>query len=176
MAGGFVAGPRGDFHLEIAVTGERFALDLIELIAGFGITARLNRRRGAFALYLKSFDDVVRLLRGMGADRSPRVIEGVRQMKHLKNDDNRRVNAELANQSRSTNAAGTQLALVEEAERLLGLHALPPAVREFCELRRAHNELSLAELGALAHPHASKSAMYHRVLRLQQLVEEAREP
>ena len=43
--------------------------DLIDLIAGFGITARLNRRRGAFAIYLKSFDDVVRLLRCMGAER-----------------------------------------------------------------------------------------------------------
>ena len=174
MAGGFVADPRGDFHLEIAVTGERFAEDLIELIGEHGIKARLNRRRGAYAIYLKSFDDVVALLRVIGATRSALAVEGVRHMKSLKNDVNRRVNAELANQTRTTNAAGTQLELIDEAERLIGMRQLPPAVREFCELRRKNPELSLADLGALAKPPTKKSGMYHRMLRLRTLVEEAR--
>lgn len=176
MAGGFVADPRGDFHLEIAVTGERFAQDIIELIGEHGITARLNRRRGAYAIYLKSFDDVVRLLRVMGAVRSARAIENVRQVKQAINDVNRRVNAETANLSRTTNAAGTQLELISEAERIIGLRQLPPAVREFCELRRENPELSLADLGALASPPTKKSGMYHRLLRLRALVEAAREP
>ena len=175
MAGGFVADPRGDFHLEIAVTGERFAQDIIELIGEHGITARLNRRRGAYAIYLKSFDDVVRLLRVMGAVRSARAIENVRQVKQAINDVNRRVNAETANLSRTTNAAGTQLELISEAERIIGLRQLPPAVREFCELRRENPELSLADLGALASPPTKKSGMYHRLLRLRALVQEATE-
>jgi DNA-binding protein WhiA len=33
MAGGFIADPRGDFHLEIAVTGEDLAGDLVRLTA-----------------------------------------------------------------------------------------------------------------------------------------------
>ena len=175
MAGGFVADPRGDFHLEIAVTGEQFAQDIVELIGEWGIVARLNRRRGAYAIYLKSFDDVVRLLRVIGATRSARAIENVRQVKSLKNDVNRRVNAELANQTRTTHAAGTQLELISEAERTIGLAKLPPAVREFCELRRAYPELSLADLGSLASPPTKKSGMYHRLLRLKAIVEEVRE-
>ncbi len=175
MAGGFVADPRGDFHLEIAVTGEQFAHDIIELIGELGIGARLNRRRGAYAIYLKSFDDVVTLLRSIGAVRSARAISNVRQVKSLKNDVNRRVNAEMANQSRSTNAAGNQIELIAEAERTIGLRALPPAVREFCELRRSYPELSLADLGALASPPTKKSGMYHRLLRLRALVQEAGE-
>ena len=62
MAGGFIADPRGDFHLEIAVTGEEFADDLMELLDDEGITTRVNHRRGAYALYLKSFDDVESML------------------------------------------------------------------------------------------------------------------
>ncbi len=175
MAGGFVADPRGDFHLEIAVTGERFAHDIVELIGEWGIVARLNRRRGAYAIYLKSFDDVVRLLKAMGAQRSPRAIENVRHVKSLKNDVNRLVNAETANLSRTTRAAGNQMELITEAERLVGLQKLPPAVREFCELRRAYPELSLADLGSLASPPTKKSGMYHRLLRLKAIVEEVRE-
>ena len=175
MAGGFVADPRGDFHLEIAVTGEQFARDIILLIGEHDITARLNRRRGAYAIYLKSFDDVVKLLRVIGGMRSARAIENVRQVKSLKNEVNRRVNAETANLSRTTHAAGTQLELIDSAERLFGLRNLPPAVREFCELRRAYPELSLADLGALASPPTKKSGMYHRILRLRSMVENATE-
>ncbi len=173
MAGGFVADPRGDFHLEIAVEGETFAQDIIKLISEFGVKARLNRRRGAYAIYLKSFDDVVKMLAGIGAVRSARAIAGVRHVKSLKNDVNRLVNAETANLRRTTHAAGTQMALIDDAERLIGLRQLPPAVREFCELRRENPELSLAELGALASPPTKKSGMYHRLLRLRTLVDEA---
>lgn len=173
MAGGFVADPRGDFHLEIAVTGEQFAHDIVSLIGEHGITARLNRRRGAYAIYLKSFDDVVTMLQVIGGMRSARAIASVRQVKSLKNDVNRRVNAETANLSRTTNAAGTQLDLIDTAEELFGLRNLPPAVREFCELRRENPELSLADLGALASPPTKKSGMYHRVLRLRAMVQAA---
>ena len=174
MAGGFIADPRGDFHLELAVTGEDFANELAVLVGSLGVHARLNRRRGAYAIYLKSFDDLVTLLVAMGAARYAHTIEGVRAIKSVKNDVNRRVNAELANQNRAGDAADVQRALIDDAEQLIGLSALPRAVREFCELRRANPELSLAELGQELTPPASKSAMYHRLLRLQSLVDEAR--
>ena len=174
MAGGFIADPRGDFHLELAVTGEDFANELAVLVGSLGVHARLNRRRGAYAIYLKSFDDIVTLLVAMGAARYAHTIEGVRAIKSVKNDVNRRVNAELANQNRAGDAADVQRALIDDAELLVGLAALPRAVREFCELRRANPELSLADLGQELTPPASKSAMYHRLLRLQSIVDEAR--
>lgn len=173
MAGGFIADPRGDFHLEVAVTGEEFARELADVLEDLGVSARLNRRRGSFAIYLKSFDEIARLLDAMGARRSTLLVDKVRRMKSLKNDVNRRVNAEMANQARSTGAAADQLGLIDQAERKPGLRALPPAVREFCALRRAHPEKSLADLGAMAEPPASKSAMYHRLLRLQKIVGES---
>lgn len=173
MAGGFIADPRGDFHLEIAVTGEDFARELAALIGSFGVTPRLNHRRGAYAIYLKSFDDIIVLLRGMGAGRMARVVEVARAKKSVKNDVNRRVNAEMANQARSTDAAAEQLLLIERAEKAQVMGSLPPAIRAFCEARRENPELSLAALGQVLDPPASKSAMYHRLLRLQELVEEA---
>ena len=172
MAGGFIADPRGDFHLEIAVSGEELAQGIVALFSDLGISARLNRRRGAYAIYIKSFDDIVGLLKAMGARRSALVVENVRRVKSLKNEVNRRVNAELANQARSTGAAADQMQLIVQAERLIGLRALPPALRELCLLRRANPDVSLASLGERCVPPASKSAMYHRVLRLQHLVDE----
>lgn len=172
MGGGFVADPRGDFHLEMAVTGEALAQDLVELCAQVGVTARLNRRRGAFAVYLKSFEDVVGLLEVMGARRMAQVVGRVRQVKSVKNTVNRAVNAEMANQRRASGAAAEQLALIEAIERGPGLEGLPPALRAICELRRAHPDLSLQELGAQASPPLSKSAVYHRILRLSRILDE----
>ena len=170
MAGGFIADPRGDFHLEIAVTGEDFAQGIQDLVSKLGIGARLNRRRGSYAIYLKSFEDIRALLLAMGAERSAIAIERVRQVKSVKNDVNRRVNAELANERRSSRSGADQLHLVGQVANTVGLGSLPPALREFCELRLRHPEMSLADLGALCDPPASKSAMYHRVLRLKELL------
>ena len=172
MASGFVADPRRDFHLEISISGEEFALALCRLLDRLNIHARLNRRRGSYAVYLKSFEDVRDLLRMMGALRSAKAVESVRQLKSVKNDVNRRVNAELANERRSSRSGADQLHLVGRVSAAVGLETLPHALREFCELRVRHPEMSLAELGSLCDPPASKSAMYHRVLRLQKLVAE----
>lgn len=172
MAGGFIADPRGDFHLEMAVMGEDFAHDLVEMIATEGVTARLNRRRGAFAVYLKSFDDIIVLMKALGAKRTALAIDNGRRLKSVKNDVNRLVNAEMANQARSTDAAAEQIELINRVEAEIGFDNLQPALRAFCHARRAHPELSLRDLGATMNPPLSKSAMYHRLLRLQDLIKE----
>lgn len=170
IAGGFVADPRGDFHLEIAVTGEQFAYALADLICQVGIRARVNRRRSSYAVYVKSVEDVRNLLHIVGARRCVEDIEDVRAMKSVKNDVNRLVNAELANQGRSAGAAQRQLELIEQLKRLGLRDNLPRALADFCDLREAHPDLSLRDLGQAARPPLSKSALYHRVLRLEKLV------
>ena len=169
IAGGFVADPRGDFHLEVAVATDELAQGIADLMADAGVTARVNRRRNASAVYLKSADDIVRLLEAAGAHRSVQDIRQARAMKSVKNEVNRKVNAELANSARSAGAAQHQMELIERIEALGLLDELPEALRSFCELRLAHPDLSLRDLGELADPPLSKSALYHRVLRLEKI-------
>lgn len=174
IAGGFVADPRGDFHLEISVNGEGFAQALADLIGQTGVRARVNRRRSSFAVYVKSAEDILRLLEEVGATRSVAEIREARAVKSVKNEVNRRVNAELANQGRSAGAAQRQLELIDQVDALGLRDSLPEALASFCDLRRAHPDLSLRDLGAVADPALSKSALYHRVLRLERIVAEAR--
>lgn len=173
IAGGFIADPKGDFHLEIAVSGEQYAHELAELVSELGVRARVNRRRGAYAVYVKSADDIKRLLEVLGARRSIDEIDAARAVKSVKNDVNRRINAEMANQVRTSAAAQGQLDLIDKIERLGLYDSLSPALKSFCALRRAHPELSLRELGDQATPKLSKSALYHRVQRLEKIVAEA---
>ena len=59
------------------------------------------------------------------------VVEAARAKKSIKNDVNRRVNAEIANQARSVSAAADQRYLIERAERVLDVRSLPPVIRSF---------------------------------------------
>ena len=133
----------------------------------------MNRRRSSFAVYIKSADDILRLLREVGAQRSVAEIEEARVVKSVKNAVNRRVNAELANQGRSAGAAQRQMELIERVNALGLRQSLPSALSAFCDLRESHPDLSLRDLGEIADPPLSKSALYHRVLRLEKLVEAA---
>lgn len=174
IAGGFVADPRGDFHLEIAVQGEGYAKGLCDLLEQIGVHARVNARRGSYAVYIKSAEEIKRLLQLIGAKRSVAEIEEARAVKLVKNDVNRRVNAELANQTRSAGAAQHQLALIDELDRRGLRETLPDALAVFCDLRERYPDLSLRDLGEMADPPLSKSALYHRVLRLEKLIEASR--
>ena len=122
-------------------------------------------------MYIKSAEEIEHLLKLIGAKRSVAEIEEARAVKLVKNDVNRRVNAELANQTRSAGAAQHQLALIDELEQRGLRDALPDALAVFCDLRERYPDLSLRDLGEMADPPLSKSALYHRVLRLEKLIE-----
>jgi len=87
---------------------------------------------------------------------------------------NRLVNAEIANQAKTAEAAMGQIEAINLLATVRGLETLPPALRELAELRLENPDVSLRELGELADPPLSKSAVYHRVRRIEELAEEAR--
>jgi DNA-binding protein WhiA len=172
LGGGFVADPHGDFHFELTAETEQLARDLVKLMHRFGIEARITRRRGLFAVYLKGADAIVTFLALVGAHHALLRTEDVRIIKSMRNDVNRLVNAETANLQKSAEAAMSQ---VEDIRRLAegrGLDLLPKGLRELAELRLEHSDVSLRELGELADPPLSKSAVYHRIRRLESLAAE----
>lgn len=169
MAGGFIADPKNEAHFEMVAQSKPFADGLTELLARFGVSARVARRRSSMVIYLKSGNDIMTFLALAGAPTSALAFEEARVVKSLRNDTNRRVNAEMANTRKTTVAASSQVALIGRLVERRGLDSLPPALRDLCELRLAHPDMSLRELGEAANPPLSKSAVAHRVRRLEEL-------
>ena len=172
LGGGFVADPHGDFHFELTAETEQLAEDLVSLMSRFEIPARVARRRGTFAVYLKGAEPIVTFLALVGAHRALLRTEDVRIIKSMRNDVNRLVNAEIANQQKTAEAALTQIEAINALVDARGLDNLPPALAELAELRLANPEASLRELGELADPPLTKSAVYHRVRRIEELAAE----
>ena len=169
LGGGFVADPHGDFHFELTAESQALADDLVRLMHRFGIEARVTRRRGLYAVYLKGAEPIVTFLALVGAHRALLRTEDVRIIKGMRNDVNRLVNAETANLQKSAEAAMSQIEDIRNLAESRGLEGLPPALRDLAALRLEHPDVSLRELGELADPPLSKSAVYHRIRRIEEL-------
>lgn len=169
LGSGFIANPKGDFHFEMSVESEELATGLVELISERDISAKIMQRRSNYIVYMKSGSAISAFLAVVGAHQSALAMENVRVIKSVRNDVNRRVNAELANQQKATEASMEQIMAIHAVVDRYGLESLPPALQEFIKLRVSHPDATLKELGEYADPPLSKSAVYHRVRRIEQL-------
>jgi DNA-binding protein WhiA len=172
LGGGFVADPHGDFHFELTAENDDLAGDLVALMRRFSIDAKVAQRRGTYAVYLKGAEPIVTFLALVGAHKALLRTEDVRILKSMRNDVNRLVNAEIANQQKTAEAAMGQLEAITTVANHKGLDSLPAALKDFAELRLANPEVSLRELGELADPPLTKSAVYHRVRRIEEIASE----
>ena len=173
LGGGFVADPHGDFHFELTAESAEMADALVELMARFDIDARVAQRRATYAVYLKGAEPIVTFLALVGAHRALLRTEDVRIVKSMRNDVNRLVNAETANLAKTAEAALEQIDAINTLVEARGLESLPPALQELALLRLENPDVSLRELGELADPPLTKSAVYHRVRRIEELAADA---
>lgn len=175
LGSGFIANPRGDFHFEMTVESEQMAKDLISLMEASGVKARIMARRSSFTVYMKSGSAISEFLALVGAHQSALSMENERVIKSVRNDVNRRVNAEVANQAKSAQSSVEQIVAIRKVVSEHGMENLPPALQEYIRLRVKYPDATLKELGEHANPPLSKSAVYHRVRRIEQMAAELSE-
>jgi len=172
LGSGFVADPRGNFHFEITVETNELANDLVAMMAEKDIKARVMKRRSSYMVYLKSGEAILKFLAFVGAHHAALVMENERVVKSVRNEVNRATNAEMANQVKAANASVDQIYAMRRVLEANGLDNLPPALQEIIRLRVAYPDATLAELGKRASPPLSKSAVYHRIRRIEQIANE----
>lgn len=169
LGSGFIAEPRGDFHFEITVENENMADGMVALMADRNIKARILHRRNSYIVYLKSGTAISEFLAFVGAHQCALAMENERVRKSVRNDVNRKVNAEVANQAKSSVAAIDQIVAIRKLAESGRMNDLPPGLQEFVRLRLQYPRASLKELGEMANPPLSKSAVYHRVRRIEEI-------
>lgn len=174
MGSDFIGDPKSAFHFEASVNSEDMAKDVVGFMKEFHIQSRVVKRRNSWMIYMKSGEEISKFLATVGAHTSATKLEEARVMKSLRNDINRTVNAEIANQNRASAAAYEQLqniAIVLKKHK--DLEGVPPAIADFIRLRVANPDASMKELGELSDPPLTKSAINHRARRLEELARES---
>ena len=172
LGGGYIADPRGAFHFELAGPSEELIAACLELMREHGIKARYIRRHNMYAIYIKGIEQIIAFLAFVGAHQGALTIENARVIKSVRNDTNRRVNAEIANQVKATKASLRQIECIRRLVGQKGIEAIPASLREVALLRIKHPDASVKELGELADPPLSKSAVYHRMRRIAAMIDE----
>jgi DNA-binding protein WhiA len=175
LGGGFISNPQGDFHFELTCGHEALANGLVALLAKSDIPSRSLRRRSTWIVYIKGAESILDFLALVGAHRSMLVMENIRVTKSVRNDVNRKLNAEMANQAKSIDAAMEQVKAIRLLVEKRGINSFPPALQELALLRLSHPDVSLRELGELASPPLTKSAVYHRVRRIEEIARKYQE-
>ncbi len=166
---GSLAAPARGYHLEFVPPSDAARDRLVALLKSEGIAAKIATRAGRSVVYLKDVDAISGLLAAIGASSAVFMLEDSRALKETKNRIHRLVNTEAANVDRATSAAAAQAQAIALLADAYGLANVSRPLREAAELRLAHPDETLAELGRRCSPPVGKSTINGRIAALLRL-------
>ncbi|WP_100811028.1 MULTISPECIES: DNA-binding protein WhiA [unclassified Microbacterium] len=165
LAAGTLTDPGRSAALEVTCPSSEAAMALVGAAHRLGVAAKAREVRGVHRVVVRDGEAIRAILQAMGAQRAAAEWEQLRQRREVRAGVNRLVNFDDANLRRSAQAAVAACARVERALEILG-PGIPDHLREAGELRLAHREASLDELGHHADPPLTKDAVAGRIRRL----------
>ena len=165
LARGSLTEPGRSMALEVTCPGSEAALALVGAARRLGLSVKSREVRGVDRVVIRDGDAIAELLTRMGAAETRIVWEERRKRREVRASVNRLANFDDANLRRSARAAVTASARVERAMEILG-EDVPEHLRAAGELRLAHRQASLEELGRLHEPPLTKDAVAGRIRRL----------
>jgi hypothetical protein len=173
--GSIAAGAHG-YHLEFVLDTPTAADRLAFMLRSLGREPKRMLRKGRAVLYYKDFDAIAEVLTAIGAFGAVLQLEELRALRETKNRIHRLVNTEAANLERAAGAAAAQQGTIRFIAAAYGLANLTPPLREIAELRLAHLEESLAELGRRCNPPIGKPTVNSRLMALARLERRLKAP
>lgn len=165
LARGSLTDPGRSAALEVTCPGGETAMALVGAAGRLGVSAKAREVRGVHRVVIRDGEAISAMLALMGASETVRNWEELRQRREVRATANRLVNFDDANLRRSAQAAVAACARVERAMELLGAD-IPEHLKYAGELRLAHRDASLDELGHHADPPLTKDAVAGRIRRL----------
>lgn len=174
LAAGSLSDPEHFYHFEIACLTSEKARQIQEVVAAFGIDARIVVRKKYFVVYVKDGDEIADLLNVMEAPQALMEFENIRILKEMRGSVNRQVNCETANIHKTVSAAVKQIEDITFIRDTLGFDSLPENLAQIARLRLEKPEATLRELGEALEPPVGKSGVNHRLRKLGELAEDLR--
>lgn len=165
LAHGSLTEPGRSSSLEVTCPGPEAALALVGAARRLSIQAKAREVRGVDRVVIRDGDTIGALLTRLGAHDTVLAWEERRMRREVRATANRLANFDDANLRRSARAAVAAGARVERALEILG-DEVPDHLQTAGQLRLAHKQASLEELGQLAEPPMTKDAVAGRIRRL----------
>lgn len=161
---------REGYHFEFAVDGEKFAADVAELLAVFGVHAKTSERGALNLVYIKDKEEILSALALLGLAESVLKLKGIIDERETANSINRVTICEAANLDKTYAAASRQLMEIGAIEESVGLESLTPALRDTANARMEYPQASMSELARILG--VGKSCLNHRLRKLADIARE----
>ncbi|MCW2287774.1 DNA-binding protein WhiA [Leucobacter luti] len=165
LARGGLTAPGRSASLEIVCPSNEVAMALVGAASRIGVDAKSREIRGQNKVLIRDGEAIGEMLGAMGAEQARTSWDELRRARETRATANRLVNFDDANLRRSAQASVAACARVERALEILG-DDIPEHLKYAGELRLAHREASLDDLGARAEPVLTKDAIAGRIRRL----------
>lgn len=175
QAAGSMSDPKKSYHFEIVCSLSEAAEKIREVICSFGLEAKIVRRKNSYVVYLKEGSQIVDILNVMEAHVALMELENIRILKEMRNSVNRKVNCETANINKTVSAAVKQIEDITYLRDTVGFDHLPDNLVAAAAARLENPDATLKELGEALDPPMGKSGINHRLRRLSELADKARQ-
>lgn len=170
LGGGFMVDPEKMYHLEFASKRDKAPEEIGFALDKFGEIPKKVMRDKYHIMYFKSYDSIENILNIIGAHKCMMELANIKIEKEAKNELNRKVNFEVANIKKTTDAANESIKEIENIMYTVGLDALPDELQEMALLRLANPEESLSQLSKLSG--LSRSGVNHRLQKISRIARE----
>ena len=175
LAAGSISDPERFYHFEIVCAVEDKAKQLQDIMATFGLDARIVARKKYFVVYIKEGNQIADILNVMEASVALMEFENIRILKEMRGSVNRQVNCETANINKTVSAAVKQTRDITFIKETIGFDSLPKNLADVARARLERPEATLKELGESLSPPVGKSGVNHRLRKLSIMAEDLRE-
>ena len=163
------------YHAEFVFNSESIAQDFSLLLADFDIISKMIERKGLFVVYIKDFEMICDLFVLVGATKSVLELQNENALRSLRNNVNRQTNCISANLTKTVDASLKEVEAIRTIQEIIGLETLSPSLLAVANLRLANPEESLENLVKLSTEKISKSGLYHRLKKLEQIAKELKQ-
>ncbi|MCI8724695.1 MAG: DNA-binding protein WhiA [Hungatella sp.] len=175
LAAGSISDPERFYHFEIVCAVKDKAKQLQDIMATFGLDARIVARKKYFVVYIKEGNQIADILNVMEASVALMEFENIRILKEMRGSVNRQVNCETANINKTVSAAVKQTRDITFIKETIGFDSLPKNLADVARARLERPEATLKELGESLSPPVGKSGVNHRLRKLSIMAEDLRE-
>ncbi|MGI6168457.1 MAG: DNA-binding protein WhiA [Christensenellales bacterium] len=174
LACGSLSDPKKTYHLEFVLQNLELAEAICRLMEILGLKCRVSSRKQTYVVYCKDGESIADFLALTGAHDAILELENIRVLKDVRNNVNRMVNCETANIQKTLDASYRQIENIEYLLKNAGYESLPSKLQMAAEARLNNPDMTLSELAQNMSPPISRSAMNHRLRRLDELAQELR--
>jgi len=169
MTGGFVNDPERMYHLEISCHRRDEAQIIHDILEVASFSAKISRWQKKWAVYIKKSEQIFEFLQFIGLQRALLNLQDIIARKDLINTVNRLVNCETANLDKTILSASRQLLYIDIVKRNIGIDNLSNNLKEVIKARSNNPYASIQELANTIGGNISKSGVYHRLKKIEQL-------